>query len=567
MAIRQLRDTDAYVRAIGVERLRDTGRWYETDLPQLNAPEGLSLHWTRPLDVLILLPALVAEIIARLPSKVAIFWVGAWISPLLHIASALAAAWAARALWPGSEARTAALVVVSHPVLLFAYGSVGFTDHHVLLLLLAILGIGAALRAILIPEQARWGFFAGGMFGAGLWIGPETLLIAGPVLGAFGLSWWLFDTGRPIAQQGARISFGMLGVVTLAIAVEHPPADWLLGAYDKVSVQHALMALFAGAVFSVCGLISPGAHRGSKFLAGSTAALSAGACLLVLYPHALSSSQAAADASTVEKFLPFVREMAPVPLSLASLPDLLVYATGLALFPAVLVMLRDRRWPAGLLIGAVLASTCLATILHRRFSVDLIAVAGLLGAGSVVLVAEHSRFKREALRAVAAGAAIVVLIGAPYLGLAFMMKETGNAKDKACDWSTLAHWLHDQPLRAPPDIQEPAIILTDTPDSTPELAYRTPYRFVVSPYHRAGSAFQDTFDVMTAVHDEDALRILQRRKVSFILLCTKSRPSNLGPMDSRSLEAKLRAGNNPEWLEPITLPESLGGMFRLLQRP
>jgi hypothetical protein len=147
-----------------------------------------------------------------------------------------------------------------------------------------------------------------------------------------------------------------------------------------------------------------------------------------------------------------------------------------------------------------------------------------------------------------------------------MMKETGNAEDKVCDWSTLARWLHDQPLRDLPNIQGPAIILTDTPDSTPELAYRTPYRFVVSPYHRAGSAFQDTFDVMTAVHDEDALRILQRREVSFILLCTKSRPSNLGPKDSRSLEARLRAGNNPEWLEPVMLPASLDGMFRLLQR-
>ena len=57
-----LRDTDAYMRLIRVQELWQTGNWYQTVTSSLGAPDGLSLHWTRPLDILILLPALLLHL-------------------------------------------------------------------------------------------------------------------------------------------------------------------------------------------------------------------------------------------------------------------------------------------------------------------------------------------------------------------------------------------------------------------------------------------------------------------------------------------------------------------------
>ena len=562
MTTGQLRDTDAYTRTMRVERLH-TGSWYETDLPQLNAPEGLSLHWTRPLDVLILLPALAAKHIAKIPSRTAIFWVGAWISPLLHIASALAAAWAARACWRGSEAWIASLVVLSHPVLLLGYGSVGFTDHHLLLLFMEVLSMGATLRAILIPDEPRWGLISGAMFGAGLWISPEMLLISAPALGTFGVSWWLLEESRAVARQGMRISFAMLAVIVVAVVVERPPAEWQIGEYDKVSIQHAVIAFLAGTVFSICSVVPSGADRWRRFLVGSVSAFGAIACLFAIYPHALSSSQAAADASATKLFLPFVKEMQAIPLNLSGLPDLLLYATGLILFPVVLMLFRDHRWPAGLVAGAVLASTCVATLLHRRFSADLMAIAGPLCAGLASMAIARSNSWPRILRVLSPGMVIILVLAAPYVSAAYIKKE--RQETAACDWSGLAQWLQEGPLQDPRGGNVPAIIFTDTPNSTPLLAYRTPYHFVASPYHRAGLAFQDQFDAMTTLDDKEALRILQRRKAAFILLCTKQRPPTLGPKNPRALEARLRAEENPEWLEPVPLPAPFDETFRLLR--
>ena len=53
-------DPDGWVRLLRVRQWWQEGGWYAALLPQLSAPDGLSLHWTRPLDILILIPAWLA---------------------------------------------------------------------------------------------------------------------------------------------------------------------------------------------------------------------------------------------------------------------------------------------------------------------------------------------------------------------------------------------------------------------------------------------------------------------------------------------------------------------------
>lgn len=41
------------MRLLRVERLIETGAWFDHTIPRSNAPYGETLHWTRPLDVLL----------------------------------------------------------------------------------------------------------------------------------------------------------------------------------------------------------------------------------------------------------------------------------------------------------------------------------------------------------------------------------------------------------------------------------------------------------------------------------------------------------------------------------
>ena len=41
---------DSFTRLVRVERLVESGAWFDNTLPRANAPFGTSIHWTRPFD-------------------------------------------------------------------------------------------------------------------------------------------------------------------------------------------------------------------------------------------------------------------------------------------------------------------------------------------------------------------------------------------------------------------------------------------------------------------------------------------------------------------------------------
>ena len=91
-----LDDIDGYARLVRVLRLVETGGWFDSTMPRANWPYGGSLHWTRPLDVILI--ALALPVAAFTGFATALYWAGVMVSPLLHGLLALAVMWAARPL-------------------------------------------------------------------------------------------------------------------------------------------------------------------------------------------------------------------------------------------------------------------------------------------------------------------------------------------------------------------------------------------------------------------------------------------------------------------------------------
>lgn len=59
----QLYDADSYARVLRVQQLHDTGGWFDPVLNRLNAPFGQSLHWTHPVDLLMLAGAGIGSLV------------------------------------------------------------------------------------------------------------------------------------------------------------------------------------------------------------------------------------------------------------------------------------------------------------------------------------------------------------------------------------------------------------------------------------------------------------------------------------------------------------------------
>ena len=240
-----LGDTDSYMRVLRIMDLYHGGGWYDTVTPKLGAPEGLSLHWTRPVDILILLPALLAHLFGA-PVDRSVYWIGAGFSTICQILACFAAAWAAKPLWPSPGHRFAALILLTNAAA-FGYGIIGRPDHHTLLMLLTALMLGAMVRTALAgssaAEQRRWAVLGGLFAGFGVWVSPEMLVPIVPVIATLGLFWLdapldrkrMPETEmRDWAAAGAVFSLAMAAVILVAIPIEQPPAHWLAPEYDKV---------------------------------------------------------------------------------------------------------------------------------------------------------------------------------------------------------------------------------------------------------------------------------------------------------------------------------------------
>lgn len=74
---------DSYMRLARVRNLMAGGNLHDRTIPRANAPYGHSLHWTRPLDVLLVAGATMLTPI--LGTANGLHQAGVWLSPLLHL--------------------------------------------------------------------------------------------------------------------------------------------------------------------------------------------------------------------------------------------------------------------------------------------------------------------------------------------------------------------------------------------------------------------------------------------------------------------------------------------------
>ena len=103
---------------------------------------------------------------------------------------------------------------------------------------------------------------------------------------------------------------------------------------------------------------------------------------------------------------------------------------------------------------------------------------------------------------------------------------------------------------APLAMLPPGIVATDV-SYGPFLLALTPHSVLAGPYHHLSKGIMAAHRSLASPPDE-ARKVLAEHKVTYVMICGPRPPDGLAePERSRSLWGRLRAGDVPDWLEPV----------------
>lgn len=553
----RLIDTDSYMRLVRVRRLAGPGGWYDGSIPRSNAPFGETLHWTRPLDVLILAGAWIAE--PFLGFRRALHMSGVVVAPLLLIVVCLTTAWAIRPL-AGHRVRYYAMLAVLAQAGIMGYALPGRADQNMLILLAFVAMLGSAFRMVL-RREARWSAWATGAWaGFGLWASTEFVVAVFVLLiSLLGLWVWRGD----LASRTKAMATALLGMVVLAVFLEHPPAELLRVEYDRISVVYVWAAALNWAFWLAAGSAAMGrvGQAGRARFALIGAAVAAG-LLLAVYPGLAGGPMVEVSSELKEQWLASITEFQPylVPTGLSGLGRLIAYlghvflAAGAVVY-GILRHGREDRLEAWVLVGVALIVFTPLAIRWVRFAM----YAEVLGVVGTMVLLDHLLLWIDdqyagARRSVTRALATAGILAGPLLAGAGVMALGGEAGAEArrpaatefdrCPIEELATTLNDP--RGLGD--RPRTVLAHV-DLGPLLLYRTPHSVVATPYHRNERGILDWLEVMTARDPDRARRVILQRDVDLVVMCGYDASlADRSSVEEPTFATRLRAGTVPDWL-------------------
>ena len=564
---------DAYMRSVRVLDLVDSRDWYDGTIERSNAPYGEHLHWTRPLDVMILAGALPLKHAISLDWPDAVYVAGTLVSPVLHVLALLAFLWALRPLFDDHGLLLAGILFAAQFYLTFQFAA-GRPDHHGLILLLDIVVMGLVLR--LLADGARPGqaIAAGLACALVVWVSVEGLVITLLLLLALAGRWVM--RGAPVAPLGWLASAAWCLGLLSALLLERPLNDLAVISPDRLSVVHLGYAGLATGLWTLA-LLWPRAWQRSSLRGGALVAGLAGlAAALALYlqhfglPRGLAGPMVDVHPRVVAEWYNFNKEVSPLldPDDLTATAPKFIAHLGMAVvaLPAMALLLRTA--PEGrralwlwLMAGALVALALAVKEVRWSGLAQVFLLPGYAAAAAWLIArAATTRFRLVARTMLP----LLFAVGFLVLGAAVRRAETGlaAAPPPDCDLKSLASELN----RLYPQPQRIASFIF----FGPELLYRTPHEVIATPYHRNAAGMLDVIDLLSATDMAAARAIAARRGIDLIVICQTNSEADKYRLDGDrpSLLTRLERGQIPAWIEtPRALPLARGQALAAELRP
>ena len=557
----RIHDGDSYTWQALVEGWWETGRW-SPEVPSHNAPYGLETHLTQPFAAVVL--GLAQPLGLYLSRRDATRVAGKLSGPVLHLLSAVAVAWGARALLGAGGALLAVSGFLLMPMLSARFAHAAF-DHHALHLFLTALTMALLLRhAVGDDRRGCLAGAAGAVVGVGIWSGVEMLIPAGIGGVVLGLAWVAWG-GQSRARGLGLYALGMAMALTVALVLERPPREWGL-ALDRISGTHVLLAMLNVVAAGMIGCLQKRRPRIGLAQRIAAAAVAWGSVALVMWaavPDFFRGPYGVVNPVVQEHFRRIPGDRGAVAL-LAATPASLGFHLCLAGLVATRIGLglrvpRQREaWmvvAVGALVGAAFAFMQFRLGPHYEVFASIALGGAAAGIGTILWKNEHT-----AGRMAAAPLALFVVIS-PYVGLLAGHRFAQDGlhpfwqaawRDESCDWSALGRALARLPGVRPGNIATYA-------GPGPELADVSGLGVVATGCHCNAEGMRDARAILLSTSDV-ARVVAERREVEFVVQCPSVRGwqghdwyvERAGPDGTY---ARLARGDPPDWLRRVPASE------------
>jgi len=541
-----LGDTDDNLRMMQVRAWLIEGQgWYDLRQYRLSPPDGLSIHWSRLVDlplagIYLLLTPLIGGAAAER-------WAVA-VAPLLPLIIALfALALAARRLLGPLAFMLPLALILTGGSVLYQFAPLRIDHHSWQLAMLAV-----AVAGLADPHPARGGLTMGIASAVSLVIGLEMLLylaLAGVATGLF----WVRDPAEARRLLAYGVSFA--GAAALGFLLFASNDNWA-PMCDALSPVWLSVVLVAGGIAVVLAWASPASVWVRLGLALVGGAALAGMYAL-LWPDCLGRLERVPE-ELDRLWLSNVREARPLwmhdrdtQIAILTLPVI-----GLIGYLAALWYTRRepelfKRW-AALAAMSALAAGLLAWQTRAAAAAQLLAVIGA-SALAWLLVGWFMRQRSVLVKVAGIAGSMLLVSGAVVAETAGWFKDQTPPSVGAQAIST-ANWRCPQmQMMRPVALQPKGQVLTFV-DLGPRLITLTHHDAIAGPYHRNAQAI---LDVMRAFRGDfaNAKSIIDRRGVDYVLICPNMSESTIYRADApQGFYSQLSEGKVPGWLEPVALP-------------
>lgn len=549
-------DTDNYMRLIRVEQLAETGDWYDSTIHRSNFPYGETLHWTRPLDILMLAGAYILTPFMGF-EKGLTYW-GIAISPFLGTLCLAALTWATKPFMDRKTQQLLWIIFIGQKILfqIFAFGR---PDHHSLLALLFILLFGYLYRMSCSDSDRKYSLLGGLMAALSFWVSVESIFFIILVFLTMVTLWIMY--GQSYARRLSVFSTALMLFSCIFLLVERPLNSIFMVEYDKLSIVHIFVFLIA-TIFACLLSLPKDRPINQKFAQLGAAAIPSVLILWAVFPDFFHGPMAGVNPEIVPIWLSRVSEVQPLLSSSIFFRVSVIGPLVLALIYLVHMFIKRKENQIGLLVllisGAVLFIPL--TLYQIRMAYHLMVLMVIvLTLFLSELVKKVSNIKNDRMKPFYRVTLILVFILAfPAAGLYTAVLADDGKPSSEYDLPALCEFLNTY-QRSDPSAE---CILTYI-DFGPEILYRTDFNVIATPYHRNDAGILYNHKVMAAESDMKAQNMLAERSVDLLILCPDSqeKKSYQKTSSKNTFYEHLIADKTPKFLNKIDLPKSLAESF------
>lgn len=527
-------DPDTWLRLTLVEQLHSGGGWYNHDVPRSNTPYGTTSHWSRAIDVLLLLPATVLSTI--MPLHKALAYSAQWLSWVALCALVPALLMAVRCCGGRAVAQVGVVCAMVLYVPFIPAFMAGDVDQPPLLTLALAWQMALAFRMYHHRTIATAVLL--GLVGAlGIWVSVEYILACGTVLCWVALLW---------VRDGNDKSFIHCAIATalfvaLAFVTEQPAANWLLVEHDSLSIVHVgLFALAAGAAAMLYATRRKLCRASQRLAAAAASAIGIGGIMQLCFSGFYNGPLMAVSEQMQQLMLPHITELQPIYVihdiwqvsgwmfGVITLPFLLYRASRNESFAPLYQLLA-----AGVVVFSVLF------FLQNRWLGYMVTLHIL--ALALMLDWLVTRYRLPLVHCLCIA---VVICAIPFIGFTAQSKKNQAyaAIHRSACHQALRTMIRTDYLSTLLPRKTPLSVITRLNDGT-YILYWTPHHILASNYHRNEAGYIDQHTFMTTPNAEDAKRIVQQRGIEVMTLCSNT---------TDDMPVFMQHSPLPLWLKEVT---------------